>query len=771
MPEDTVLRRSYPRLDAADKVTGRSQYADDIHLPGMLHCKIHKSSRRHARIVSIDTSEAERLPGVRAVITARDFPDVRFGSAALKDRRVLALEKVVYIGEPIAAVAAVDEITAQEAVELIKVEYADLPAVEDPLEALNPDAPLVHEDMPSFEGFSFAMGGNICTILDSDRGDVDKAFQGADYIFEDTFRSQSVNQGFLEPMASVASVDPSGRINVWVSTQGPYLLRAEIASVLDVPLSRIRVTAMELGGGFGVKQHLCLEAYPVMLALKTGKPVKMTATREEVFTLSGPRLPANLYLHTGVMKDGTIVARDAVAVFDMGAYLGPGPAAGIGHSLGAYHIPNFRIRSYAVYTNKMWTGSYRASGAADMTFAVESHMDIIARKMGIDPLELRLKNAYEEGDLSVRGDRIGRNGLKETLRAVGERLGTTSSQPENGGNTARGVGIALCEWRSGSGPSTASVNLNEDGSISVLTGSVDMSGTDTVLGQIAAETLGLRRDEVIMTKRDTDLAPFTQPSGGSRIIYSQGKAVQMASEDARGKILALAAERLGVNADALECKGGRVYVQDNPPQGFTLAQLANLSLTSRSGPIMGSGSLSSMPYAPVFNTQGVEVQVDKETGHVRVTRLVHAQDVGTPINPMAIEGQMEGGAVQGIGRALTEEVVISSEDGRLLNPSLTTYLMPLSVDMPPIENIFVEVPTEDGPFGARAVAEPPGFGPPAAIANAVYDAVGVRIKELPITPEKILAALRGEAPKEPRLDVSSLLEGRGGGAGQAPASG
>ena len=759
MPERSVLRKSYPRVDAADKVTGRSMYADDVYLPGMLYCKVLKSSRSHARIVSIDTSGAEQLPGVRAVITARDFPDLRFGSGALKDRRILALEKVHYIGEPVAAVAAVDEITAREAVELIQVEYEELPRVVDPADAVKPDGPLVHEDLPDFEGYSFAMGGNVCTLLDSDRGDVDKAFQEADYVFEDVFRSQGVNQGFLEPMVCVASVDPSKRINVWASTQGPYQIRAQLATMLDVPISRIRVIAMELGGGFGAKLRVCIEAYPVMLALKTHKPVKMTATREEVFTLSGPRLPTDMYLKTGVMKDGTIVAREAVSVFDMGAYLGAGPASGISHGLGAYHIPSFRLRSYAVYTNKIWTGSYRASGVADMTFAVESHMDVVARKIGVDPVEFRLKNALEEGDTTVQGAKVPRNGLSETLCAVGQRLGTSVARADDGDKIATGFGIALCEWRSGSGPSTASISLNEDGTASVLTGSVDISGTDTVLAQIAAESLGIGMDQVVIAKRDTDLAPYTQPSGGSRIIYSQGKAVQMAAEDAKGKLMALAAERLRLSPDALECAGGRVYVQNNPAQGFTLAQLSAISLTSRGGPIMGMGSLSSMPYAPVFNTQGVEVKVDKETGQIRVTRLVQAQDVGTPINPMAIEGQIEGGAVQGIGRALTEDVIIDPKDGRLLNPSFTTYLMPLAPDMPEIENILVEVPTEEGPFGARAVAEPPGFGPPAAIANAVYDAIGVRIKDLPITPEKILAALRGEPMEEPKLDVQALKEG------------
>ena len=407
-----------------------------------------------------------------------------------------------------------------------------------------------------------------------------------------------------------------------------------------------------------------------------------------------------------------------------------------------------------------------------MTFSVESHMDIVARKIGVDPVEFRLKNAIEEGDTNVQGNRVPGNGLKETLRAVGEKLGARSSEGDGGNAVATGRGVALCDMEERKrAPPPASISLNEEGTISVLTGSVDISGTDTVLAQIAAETLGIGMMQVVMAKRDTDLAPYTQPSGGSRIIYSQGKAVQMAAEDAKAKLLALAAERLGVSQEALECAGGNVYVLDNHPQGYSIAQLARMSLTSKGGPIIGTGSLSSMPYAPVFNTQGVELKVDRETGQIRLTRFVQAQDVGTPINPMLVEGQIEGEAVQGIGRALTENVLIDAGDGHLLNPSFTTYLMPLAMDLPPIENILVEVPTEEGPFGARAVAEPPGFGPPAAIANAVHDALGIRIKDLPITPEKVLAALRGEAMEEPELDIESLLAQTGGGSPHGPGFG
>ena len=759
MAEFNVLGKNHVRVDALDKVTGHATYAGDVYLPEMLMCKVLTSPRSHARIVRIDTSEAEALPGVRGVITGQDFPDVFFGSGALRDRRVMARDEVFYVGEPVAAVAAEDEITAVEALSLIKVEYEDLERIVDPVASLTGGAAIVHPDLEDFEGYAFALGGNNCTMLDADRGDVDAAFAEAALVVEETYHTQPINQGFLEPMACVANVEANGRLTVWASTQGPYQVRQQLASVLDMPIGNIKIIAMEMGGGFGAKLRLALEAFPALLAMKTHRPVKLVNTREETFTLNGPRLETNIYLKTAVANDGKITARESRSVFDVGAYLGAGPNSGVGHGLGAYDIPNFRLRSYGVYTNKLYVGSYRASGVADMTFAVESHMDVIAHKLGLDPLEFRRLNALKEGDIGVSGARLPRHGLAEVMDALQEKM----SQPGNGaelqpdnGRMAHGVGIAVGEWRSGSGPSTASISVNEDGTVGLLTGSVDISGSDTSLAQIAAEVLGLELEQVIVAKRDTDLAPFTGPSGGSRIVYSQGKAVQMAAEDARDKLLGLAADRLGVQADALECEGGAVYVMDNPPQSIALGQLARMSLSSRGGPIVGTASLSSMPYNPVFNAQGAEVLVDRETGQVRVTRFVQAQDVGLAVNPMGVEGQLEGGAVQGIGRALSEEIQIDSDTGQVRNPSLATYLMPLAMDMPEIENVLVEVPSEDGPFGLRAVAEPPGFGPPAAIANAIYDAVGVRIRTLPLSPERVLAATQGREPEDYGMDAEAL---------------
>lgn len=450
------------------------------------------------------------------------------------------------------------------------------------------------------------------------------------------------------------------------------------------------------------------------------------------------------------MRDGTIVARESISLFDMGAHLGAGVQSGVSHTLGPYNIPNYRMRSYAVYTNKIWAGSYRASGVADVTFAVESHTDIIARQLGLDPWAFRKNNAFHEGDIAIQGSPIPPTGLHETLEAMKAQMGWPHKTEEGAG-----MGLAMCQWRSGSGPSTAAVSMQEDGTASVLTGSVDITGTDTVFAQIVAAALGIALDQVVVAKRDTDLAPFTGPSGGSRITYSQGKAVQMAAEDARDKLVALAAELLDVQPPMLTCKEGRIYVTDDPQTGMDVGQVARQSLTAASGPIVGNASLSAMPFAPIFSTQAVELKVDKETGTVKILRYAQAQDVGVAINPMAVEGQIDGGIVQGIGRALSEAVVI--EDGKILNPSLTTYLMPMAPDVPSVENILVQVPTADGPFGARAVAEPPGFGPPAAIANAIDDALGVRIRDLPLSADKILQALHGEPP-EPFALPPDLLQ-------------
>ncbi|MBM2826359.1 MAG: Ald Xan dh protein, partial [Dehalococcoidia bacterium] len=691
-------------------------------------------------------SKAEALPGVFGIITTVDVPNILYGTgAAIRDRVFIARDVVRYIGEPVAAVAAIDEETAEEAVHLIRVEYEELPAVTDVLEAMNPGSPLVHPDLASYAGSTGIREGNICSRMSVEMGDVDKAFHEADFVVEGTYRSQPINQGYMEPMACMANVDPSGRVTVWTTTQGPYAIRGTLSELLQIPMNRIKVVPLEVGGAFGAKMRLTFEGFCVVLSKKTGRPVKMVSTREENFTAIGPRLECIAYLKTGVMKDGTIVARQSRTIYDTGAYLGPGVNAGIGHAKGPYRILNHKAESYAVYTNKVWAGSYRASGVADMVFAVESHMDEVADRLEMDPLEFRMKNLVREGDRSIMGDIIPKNSLMEAVQAARERSRWDSRPKEDGW----GIGVAISDWRSGSGPSTATVSMNEDGTVSLLTGTVDIAGSDTSLAQIVAEALTISYDKVVVPKRDTDSAPYNSPTGGSRVIYSAGQVVFQAAQDTKEQLFRLASDLLEANPGDLELVSERVQVRGAPDKGRSLAELARLATTSKYGPVMGQSSLSQMPYAPIFNALIAEVMVDVDTGMVKVLKLTQAQDVGYPINPMNVEGQMEGGLIQAVGRALYENFII--RDGVPLNPSLTTYLLPLAPDSPPMDTIMVESEGSAGAYGAKAVAEPPGFGAPAAIANAVYNAVGIRIRDLPISPDKVLRALkesRGPSPSK-----------------------
>ncbi len=736
----SVVGKRVPRVDAVDKATGRSIYGSDIYLPGMLYCKILSSPHPHARIKKIDTSKALEVPGVKAVMTADDAPDVPYGTTGqIRDRSFMARDRVRFVGEPIAAVAAIDEDVAEYAVSLIEVEYELLPAVFDPLEAMKEGAPLVHEKIEEYVGSTGMRKGNICSLLTAERGEVEKGFAEADFVVEGTYRSQPINQGYMEPMACAAQVEPSGRVTVWTTTQGPYAIRNTLAETLNIPMNRIKVIPLEIGGGFGAKLRCSFEHFCVILSEKTGgKPVKMISTREENFTAIGPRLECVATIKTGVKKDGSITARQVHAVYDTGAYLGPGVGSGVGHSTGPYMIPNFKAESYAVYTNKVWAGSYRASGVADMVFAVESHMDEVAEKIGMDPLDFRLKNLLKEGDRSLTGEIIPSMGLKEMADAARKNSNWDSRKGEEGW----GIGTAFSDWKSGTGPSTATVSLNEDGTVSILTGTVDIAGSDTSLAQIVAETIGVPFEKVVMAKKDTDSAPFNGPTGGSRVVYSAGRTVLQAAQEAKDKVLRFAADLLEASTDDLEVVNERVQVKGSPEKGRSLAEIARLSSTSKYGSIMGQAALSQLPFAPIYNQVIVEIKVDKETGMIKVLKFTQAQDLGFAINPNSVEGQMEGGAVQAIGRALYENYVFN--DGKPMNPSLTTYLLPLAPDIPPMDTIMIETGSKEGAFGAKAVAEPPGFGAPAAIANALYNATGIRIRELPLSPDKVRAALKAK---------------------------
>ncbi|MSQ15061.1 MAG: xanthine dehydrogenase family protein molybdopterin-binding subunit [Dehalococcoidia bacterium] len=734
-----VVGKRVPRVDAVDKATGRSIYGSDIYLPGMLHCKILSSTQAHAKIKKIDFSKALAVPGVKSIITAADVPDIMYGTVGnIRDRSFMARDRVRFIGEPVAAVAAIDEDVAEYAVSLIEVEYEPLPAVFDVLEAMKEGAPLVHEKLQEYEGSTGLRKGNICSLLTATRGDMDAGLSEADFIVEGTYRSQPINQGYMEPMACAAEVEPSGRVTIWTTTQAPYAIRNTIAETLQLPMNRVKVIPLEIGGGFGAKLRVSFEAFCVILSQKTGRPVKMISSREENFTAIGPRLECVATIKTGVKKDGTITARQVHAVYDTGAYLGPGVGAGVGHSTGPYRVPNFKAESYAVYTNKIWAGSYRASGVADMVFAVESHMDEVAACIGMDPFDFRLKNILEEGDRSLTGEVIPTMGLRE----MGEAAKTGSNWNTRKQEDGWGIGVAFSDWKSGTGASTATVSLNEDGTVSVLTGTVDIAGSDTSLSQIVAETIGVPFEKVVMAKKDTDAAPFNGPTGGSRVIYSAGRTVLQAAQDAKEKVLRLAADVLEANQDDLEVVNERVQVKGSPDKGRSLAEIARLSSSSKYGSIMGQAALSQLPFAPIYNAVVVEIKVDKETGMIKVLNFTQSQDLGFAINPNSVEGQMEGGAVQAIGRALYENFIF--DKGKPVNPSLTTYLLPLALDVPPMSTIMIESVSKEGAFGAKAVAEPPGFGAPAAIANALYNATGIRIRDLPLSPDKVRAALKAK---------------------------
>lgn len=757
----SLLGKRLPRLDAREKTTGAARYAADLRLPGMLFAKVLRSPLPHARILEVDTSRAERLPGVKVVLTAKDLPRRRYGSL-IKDESVFAWDKVRYIGDRVAAVAAVDWEVAEEALSLIRVEYEELPALCDPLEAMAPGAPLIHEELESYAAAWQAIKqGNVCAHVRLRKGDVARGFAEADLILEESFQTQMVHQGYIEPNALLATPDASGRVTVWVSTQSPFNFRSHLAEVLGTPLNRIRVVAAQVGGGFGGKGTLMDEAFCPLLALRAGRPVKAILSREEEFIAGRPRHPSHFGLKIGLKSDGTLMAGEARIVLDTGAYAAHGPMATSTATrllFSAYRIPHLAVNSYCVYTNKVSTGACRAPGAPQAAFAIESAMDMIAERLGMDPLELRLKNAVADGDLSPTGQVLQDIGLRATLLEAQKRRDEGWARP----GAHRGLGIATGWWQCGGGGAACQVRVNQDGTIAVATGSVDIGqGSTTVIAQIVAEELGVTLEDLTMVTADTDATPYDAISAGSRVTYAMGNAARRAALEVKRQLLQRAAEKLEANPEDLEAADRRICVKGSPERGISLAELAQASHRSGDGPILGSGSFIPKPpafdaasfqggvmgasIAPTYVTEVAEVEVDPETGRVGVRALSAAQDVGFAINLDGVEGQIEGGAAMGLGYALTEDYLFA--DGRVLNANLLDYKLPTAPDVPQIASRLVQVSASEGPFGAKGVGEPPIIPTAPAIANAIYDAVGVRIKELPITAEKVRAALKAKADK------------------------
>ncbi len=753
--EFSYIGKHLPVLDIKEKVTGATQYAADIKMPGMLHGKILRSPHPHAEIMRVDTSRAEKLlGGKKYVATAEDAPQALIGGA-VQDMPFFASEKVRFIGEPVAVVAAPTAELAEEAIESIRVEYKKLPGLFDAIEAMDPEAILIHEHCGEYSGSSIVVkSGNVCSQTSIRRGDVEKGFREADHIFEDVFHTQSIIQGQIEPHAAIARVHSTGRIEVWTPTTLAFYLRGQLSEIFGLPLNHISVYPTTIGGSFGSKEAVRIEPYCILLSKKSGHPVKIVTSREEEFTSFNPRHSTTIEIKTGVKKDGTITARKVKLVYDTGAFSDAGPmVAGEGakQAVGPYKVPNVEVDSYCVYTNKMSAHCCRAHGAPQPTFAFESQMDIIARKLGMDPVELRLKNAVEEGYTGPCGDRYLGVGIEEVLLKAAEGIELKARSGPN-----RGKGIAVGNWYSGVGASGATMKLNVDGTVSLSIGAPDATGTDIMALQVAAEELGLPLDRMLMAPKDTDHSPFDLMSSGSRITHCIGQAVRNAAGDLKAKLLEMAAQQLDTYPKHLEMEEGVIRVKHAPEQQISMKRLALSSHFLAHGPIMGTGTyfgklgsfdqnalkgfVFDMGEDRAFVAQATEVEVDTGTGMVKLVKLVSANDVGLLINPTNAENQVLGGVHQGIGFALSEH--IKEKGGEVLNPHFRDYGMLTAADMPEVECCFVENRNGPGPYGAKGLGEQPNVPTAAAIANAVYDAIGVRIKSLPITPEKILSALK-----------------------------
>ena len=753
---------SIPRADGAEKVTGKVQYVADIKPRGLLHAKLLRSPHAHARIVKIDTSRARAYPGVRAVVTAADMPELK-KKAPTRAHAVLAIDRVVFAGQPVAAVAADEPSIAEEALDLIQVEYAVLAAAVDPLQSMKPGAPGVAEvgtEADTSEAMAHgavavskqqetaapAKGANVSQQSRLSRGDLAKGFAESDLVIENTYRVPMVHQGYLEPHAVLAEWDTAGNLTLWSSTQGSFNTRSEVADVLGIPENRIRVIPVECGGGFGGKIRALCEPITAVLARITRRPVRYVMTRREELEAGMPAPQVIIRLKTGVKRDGTLMALEGETVLESGAFSGTVlPVSGV-FLASLYKWPAFEVRGSEVLTHKPSVAAYRAPVAPQTIFAIDSHMDRIARELGIDPVEYRQRHLMREGDPMANGQPWQSNGAAEVLAKIAEHplWKKRKEWAASGGNGhgLRGTGFALGGWLGGLQPTGATVRLNPDGTLAVLTGQVDIAGTNIALAQIAASGYGVDFDNVRITTGDTDAAPVTGLSAGSKTIYTVGVAVLEAAKDARRQTFEIAAKELEAAVQDLELEDGRVTVRGVPDRGITLAEIGkkgNLYM-SKVQPVLGVSRPAFSQQAPAFAAQLARIEVDPDTGEVKLEDFVVVQDVGRAINPLAVEGQMQGGAVQSLGIALTEALMYD-DSGKLTNPSLLDYRKLTAADLPDIETIIVEVPSPSGPFGARGVGEPPIVPAPAAIANAIEDATGMRLTELPLTPERIALAL------------------------------
>lgn len=738
-----VIGKNPLRHDGTDKVTGRAQYGADIRLPGMLYSVMLRSPHAHARIVSIDTSKAESYPGVRAVVTAKDLPAVEnklseLGEGTINLRHqsnnVLAQDKVLYYGHAVAAVAAVNVHVAEEAAGLIKVEYEVLPPVLDVRKAMQSDSAVLLDDLRTDElGKKGDRPTNIAAHYQEQVGDIEKGFQDATVIVEREFFTSMVHQGYIEPQNATAQYNPDGQITIWCSTQGAFGVREQTAEILQIPVSRIRVVPMEIGGGFGGKVGVYLEPVVVLLSKKSGhRPVKMTMSRSDVLAATGPTSGSYIKVKIGANQEGKITAVQAMLAYEAGAYPGSPVGGGMGVMFAPYRIENALVDGYDVLVNKPRTAAYRAPGGSNAAFACETLMDELCEKLNMDPIAFRLLNGAKEGDRRVDGPVYKRIGFLETLEAA--KNSPHYSAPLDGPNHGRGVASGF--WYNYGGKSSASASVNSDGTVSLSTGSVDIGGTRTSIAMQLAEGLGIPAESVRPVVVDTDSVGYTEGTYGSRTTFSTGWAAYEVSKLLKEKLLERAALLWETEANKVQFENG-VFSFDG--KQITLAQLA-ARLDETGGPVVASAAVRPQHSGPTFATHIVDVEVDPETGKVQILRYTAVQDAGKAIYPNYVESQMQGGVAQGVGWALNEEYLYD-EQGHLVNSSWLDYRMPVTLDLPMIDSIIVEVPNPGHPYGVRGVGEVPIVPPPAALANAIYQAIGVRMNVLPMTPARIVAEL------------------------------
>ncbi|MGD9932975.1 MAG: xanthine dehydrogenase family protein molybdopterin-binding subunit [Dehalococcoidia bacterium] len=750
----TVDRPSYKvigtrpiRPDGVEKVTGKAQYGADIRPPGLVYGRVVRSPHAHARILEIDTSEAEAIPGVLAVVTSKDFPIAadkieELGESAVNLRElsenILAHDKTLYHGHAVAAVAATSSQIAEEAAKRVKVTYEVLPPVLDVRDAMRDDAPLLNENRrtKSMDGSLSEKPSNIASIVQFKGGDVDAAFAAADHVLEREYDTTMVHQGYIEPHNSTANWNSDGTLTIWTSTQGAFVVRAQVAQVLKLPVARVRVIPLEIGGGFGGKIPIYLDPVAAMLSKKSGKPVQITMNRTEVFQASGPTSGSHIKVKAGV-KDGKLTAVQASLNYEAGAYPGSAVGAGCMCMISPYNVENFDITGYDVVVNKPKTAAYRAPGAPAASFAIESLLDELVKQTGLDPLQFRLDNSSRENTSMVTGVPFPRIGAEETVRAAIDSPHYKS--PIEGPN--RGRGVASGFWFNAGLQSSVVVSVNPDGTINLVEGSTDIGGTRASLTMQLAETLGVGYDDIHATVVDTDSVGHNDVTGGSRTTFASGLAVHEAGLDIQRQMIQRASALLNVPEDGLEYVDAAVRAKNDSSKRISFKEIAAKS-GQTGGPIVGKASLSARGVGAAFATHIADVEVDPGTGKITVLRYTAVQDVGTAIHPSYVEGQIQGGVAQGVGWAINEEYYYD-EQGHLLNSSYLDYRMPTTLDLPMIETVLVEVPNPGHPYGVRGVGEVPIVPPLAAIANAVADATGHRFTALPLSPRRVVEELYG----------------------------